>query len=131
MAATVHSMQAEGRCELCGARDEGSFRSRMAHLKAEHPAYARGLILRLVAPLVFLVVVLALAALKAPSWAYLIGFGASFALLFFGKVRSRVERSRAGARPTIGIKRLVREGGLGFVLIIPAVALLILLLSRN
>jgi hypothetical protein len=124
-------MQAEGRCELCGARDEGSFRSRMAHLKAEHPAYARGLILRLVSPIAFLVVVLVLAALKAPSWAYLLGLGGTFGLLFFGKVRSRVERSRAGARPTIGFKRLVREGGLGFILIVPAVALLILLLSRR
>ena len=131
MAATVRSMQGEGRCELCGARDDGAFRSRIAHLRKEHPAYARGLILRLAAPGLFLVVMLALAAARAPQWGYLVALVACFGLLFFGKVRSRVERSRAGARPTIGFKRLLREGGLGFVLIIPVVAMLILLLSRT
>jgi hypothetical protein len=131
MAATVHTMQAEGRCELCGARDEGTFRSRIAHLRKEHPAYARGLLFRLVAPGLFLIGVLALAAAHAPEWAYLIVLAVSFGLLFFGKIRSRLERSRAGARPTIGAKRLLREGGLGFVLIIPIVAMLIILLSRR
>lgn len=130
MAATVHTMEAEGRCELCGARDEGTFRSRIAHLKAKHPAYARGLIFRLVAPGIFLVWVLLLAALKAPQWAYIVALAVSFGLLFFGKQRSRLERSRAGASPTIGAKRLLREGGLGFILIVPVVAMLIILLSR-
>src|SRR5437867_5787526 len=105
MAATVRTMQADGRCELCGARDEGSFRSRIAHLRTEHPAYARGLLFRLVAPGTFLVAVLALSVAHAPQWTYLIALIATFGLLFFGKVRSRVERSRAGARPTIGFKR--------------------------
>jgi len=124
-------METDGRCELCGARDEGSFRSRIAHLRSEHPSYARGLFLRLIAPVLFLVLVLGLAAGHAPQWAYLVALVATFGLLFFGKVRSRVERSRAGTTPTIGIKRLAREGGLGFILLIPAVAVLILLLSRR
>src|SRR5262245_7308296 len=131
MAATVRTMQADGRCELCGARDEGTFRSRIAHLRKEHPAYARGLFLRLIAPGAFLVAVLALSAAHAPQWSYLVALVATFGLLFFGKVRSRVERRKAGTTATIGFKRLLREGGLGFILIIPAVALLIILLSRR
>ena len=87
MAATVRSMQGEGRCELCGARDDGAFRSRIAHLRKEHPAYARGLILRLAAPGLFLVVMLALAAARAPQWGYLVALVACFGLLFFGKSR--------------------------------------------
>lgn len=131
MAATVHTMEAEGRCELCGVREEGTFRSRISHLKKEHPTYARGLLFRVVSPIVFLTSVLALSAVHAPTWAFLGAFGLSFALMFFGKSRSRVERSRAGAQPTIGMKRLLREGGLSFMLVIPVIALLILLLSRQ
>ena len=123
-------MQQEGRCELCGARADTA-RERITHLRAEHPAYARGLLLRLVAPGILFLGVIILASLKAPSWAYVVVLALSFGSLFFGKVRSRVERSRAGARPTMGVKRLVREGGLPFLLIIPIVVGLILLLSRN
>ncbi len=131
MAATVHSMQAEGRCELCGARDEGTFRSRVAHLRNEHPAYARGLFLRVIAPVVFLAVILLLAALKAPAWGYVVGLGLSFGVLFLGKVRSRRERAAAGATPKMALKRLLLEGGMRFLIVIPAVAVLILLLSKN
>jgi hypothetical protein len=130
VAAKVATMEAADRCELCGARAETT-RDRIAHLRAEHPAYARGLLLRLMAPAVFLVGVLLAAAIKAPQWTYLVVLFASFGLLFFGKVRSRAERSRAGARPTLRVKQLVREGGLPFLLIIPIVMLLILLLSRR
>jgi hypothetical protein len=130
MAATVRAMQQEGRCELCGARADTA-RERIAHLRAEHPAYARGLLLRLFAPAILFLGVIILAALKAPSWAYVVVLALSFGALFFGKIRSRVERSRAGARPTIGFKRLVREGGLPFLLLIPAVVLIITLLSRG
>ena len=131
MAATVHSMQAEGRCELCGARDEGTFRSRVAHLRKEHPAYARGLFLRVIAPVVFLAVILVLAALKAPAWGYVVGLGLGFGVLFLGKVRSKQERSAAGARPKMALKRVLLEGGMRFLIVIPAVAVLIILLSRN
>jgi len=130
VAAKVATMEAADRCELCGARAE-TFRDRLAHLRAEHPVYARGLIFRLVAPGVFLAVVLILAATHAPPWTYLGALFVSFGMLFFGKVRSRVERSRAGARPTLELKRLIREGGLPFLMIIPTVALLILFLSRR
>ena len=131
MAATVHSMQAEGRCELCGARDEGTFRSRVAHLRKEHPAYARGLFLRVIAPVVFLAVILVLAALKSPAWGYVVGLGLSFGVLFLGKVRSRRERAAAGATPKMALKRLLLEGGMRFIIVIPAVAVLIIMLSRK
>lgn len=131
MAATVHSMQAEGACELCGARDEGTFRSRVAHLRQEHPAYARGLLLRVVAPVVFLAVIFLLAALKAPAWAYVVGLGLGFGVLFLGKTRTRRERTAAGTTPKMALKRLLLEGGMRFVIVIPALAVLIILLSRN
>jgi hypothetical protein len=130
MAATVRTMQEAGRCELCGAPDEGTFRSRIAHMREQHPAYARGVLFRVIAPFVFLASVLILAAAKAPTWGYIVVLGLSFGLTFFGRVRSRSERTRAGTTPTIGVKRLLREGGLGFILIVPVVAVLIVLLSR-
>jgi hypothetical protein len=131
MAATVHSMQAEGQCELCGARDEGTFRSRVAHLRKEHPAYARGLFLRVIAPVVFLAVILVLSALKAPAWAYIVGLGLGLGVLFLGKSRTRRERTAAGTRPKMELKRVLLEGGMRFIIVIPAVAILIILLSRN
>ena len=131
MAATVHSMQAEGRCELCGAGDEGTFRSRVAHLRQEHPAYARGLLLRVIAPVVFIGVILVLGALQAPAWAYIVGLAVGFVVLFLGKARTRRERTAAGTTPKMELKRVLLEGGLRFVLVIPAVAILLILLSRN
>jgi hypothetical protein len=131
MAATVHSKQAEGRRELCGAHDEGTFRSRIAHLRMEHPAYARGLFLRVIAPVVFLAVILGLGALKAPAWAYVLGLGLSLGVLFLGRARSKQGRAAAGARPKMELKRVLLEGGMRFLIVIPAVALLIITLSRN
>ena len=131
MAATVHSMQTEGRCELCGARDEGTFRSRVAHLRQEHPAYARGLLLRVIAPAVFLAVILGLGALKAPAWTYIVGLALGFGVLFLGKTRTRRARVDAGAAPKMPLKQVVLEGGMRFILVIPAIAILLFLLSRN
>ncbi len=131
MAATVHAMQAEGRCELCGARDEGTFRSRVAHLRQEHPAYARGLLLRVIAPVVFLAAIFILSALKAPTWAYIVGLGLGFGVLFLGKARTRRERTAAGATPKMALKRVLLEGGIRFIIVIPAIAVLIILLTRN
>lgn len=132
MAAKVAAMrQPVDRCELCGHRWEPGLAARMRHLRRSHPAYARGLLLRVAAPAVFLVTVLALAVTKAPPWAYLVGLGTSYALLFFGRIRSRTERSRAGASPALPVKRLLREGGLPFILLIPIVAAIVYLLGRG
>lgn len=131
MAARVGTMNEPDRCELCGYRSDGTFRDRMGHLRGSHPAYARGLLFRVSAPVVFLIEVVALAAIRAPQWAYLVALASSFGLLFFGKVRSRLERSKAGARPTLPLPRLIREGGLGFILIVPAVVILIAILGKR
>lgn len=131
MAARVGTMNEPDQCELCGYRSDGTFRDRVTHLRGSHPAYARGLLLRVASPLLFLVELGILAALKAPQWAYLVALFSSFGLLFFGKQRSRSERHKAGARPTLPIKRLVREGGLGFLLILPVIAILIVALGRK
>lgn len=117
------------RCELCGARVGGA-RERAHRLRSAHPGYARNVVARIAAPFVFLVAVLVLSALHAPPIAYLVAMGASYAAVFFGRVGSRSARSAAGASPVIGVTRMVREGGLGFVLLLPVAALIVFGLSR-
>ena len=117
-------------CELCGRSFDASVRGRFAHLRAEHPAYARGLLLRLAAPVVFIVSMWVLSVAHAPGIAYVAALIASWGLLFMGKVRSRAERVASGARSTVPIARLLREGGIAFVLVVPIVAGVILLVSR-
>ncbi|MCA1834153.1 MAG: hypothetical protein ABR548_14760 [Actinomycetota bacterium] len=132
MAARVVTMnEVTDRCELCGVTTDGSFRDRTRHLRGSHPMYARGLLFRLAAPGLFLVEILLMALVHAPSWVYMVALFSSFIVLFAGKQWSRAERRKAGARPTIGFKRLVREGGLPFLLVLPMIALLIALLGRS
>ena len=131
MAATVKATTRDAqRCELCGYRSDGTIRDRIGHLRERHPGYARGLLLRVVAPLVFLVEIAVLAALHAPSWVFLVAFGVSYALLFFGKQRSRSERRKKGASPTMPLGRLMREGGLGIVLV-PIAAIVVLIVATK
>jgi len=131
MAARVIQVNETNRCDLCGYRSEGRFLDRVRHLKSEHPQYAKGLLFRVAAPGIFLIEVLVMAAVHAPQWAFIVAIFSSFAFLFFGKQRSRAERRAAGTTPTMPLKRLVREGGLGFLLIVPVIALLIVVISRR
>ena len=131
MAAKVATMDDTNRCELCGYRSDGGFRDRMSHLKGSHPAYARALLFRVAAPGIFLLEIIAMAAAHAPQWVYIVALISSFGMLFFGKQRSRLEHKRSGARPTLPFKRLIQEGGLGFLLIVPVIALLIAVLGRK
>jgi hypothetical protein len=117
------------RCELCGYRSNGTFGDRVGHLRKTHPRYAQGLLFRLSAPMLFLLEVLALGALRSPPWAYLVALFSCFGLLFVGKQRSRNERRRAGARATLPMGRLLREGGLGILILIPLVAILVVALN--
>jgi hypothetical protein len=117
------------RCELCGYRSNGTFRDRAGHLRKTHPGYARGVVFRLAAPMLFLAEVVALGALRGPPWAYLVALFSSFGLLFVGKQRSRNERRRAGARATLPMGRLLREGGLGILILLPLVAIVVVALN--
>lgn len=119
------------RCELCGYRSTGTLGDRIGHLRREHPVYARGLLLRMATPLVFLAAVLGLAALRAPQWTFLVALGGSLALMAAGLGRSRAERARAGARPGVPLGRLLREGGLRIVLLVSFLALLLILATRR
>jgi len=119
------------RCELCGARLPEASTSRLGHLLAAHRRYAQGLLLRLTAPLLFLVGLGALGmAGVAQQWAYLVVLGLCGGVLLAGTAVSRSERARAGLRRSPPIGQLLRDGGFRFLLI-PAVLLLLLLLSRN
>jgi hypothetical protein len=117
------------RCELCGAV-VGDARVRARHLRSAHPEYARNVGARIIAPLAFIVAVGVLSVFHAPPVAYLVAMGASYAFLFFGRVGSRKARAKAGARPSIGVKRTLREGGLRFVLLVPVLALVVFLLTK-
>jgi hypothetical protein len=94
-----------------------------------HPEYARNVVARLAAPVVFLIAVAILSAVHAPPVAYIVALGASYAFLFFGRIGSRRARASAGALPSIGVRRMLREGGLRFVLFVPAVAAVVLVLA--
>jgi hypothetical protein len=131
MAARVTAVQKADRCDLCGYRSTGTFADRIGHLRTEHPAYARGLLLRLAAPFAFLVTLLGLAALRAPQWAYLVAMAASVGVLVAGWRASRTARATAGARPGVPISRLMREGGLRIALLVPALALIVVVASRR
>ena len=129
MARAIATTQSVDRCELCGARVGGA-RERAHHLRSAHPGYARNVVARIAAPFVFLAAVVVLSAVHAPPVAFLAALGVSYAFLFFGRVGSRRARSDAGVRPTIGIRRMLREGGLRFALLIPVCVLVVFVLAR-
>ncbi len=131
MASEAVTMRNPDACDLCGAHIDGGARDRLRHLKGSHPAYARAALFRVAAPGLFLVEVLIIALAHAQQWVYLVALFSSFAFLFFGKQISRKERARAGTTPTMPFKRLLREGGLAFLLVVPIIALLVALLGRR
>src|SRR6266516_2633054 len=118
------------RCELCGARVAGSYPARFGHLRSAHRRYTQGLLLRLGAPFLFLAALGALAIASAPQWAYLIALALCAAVMLAGLRAARSERSGAGLRPSPSLPQLLRDGGFRFLLI-PAVLLLLFLLSRH
>jgi hypothetical protein len=118
----------ENCCTLCGYRSDGSFADRMRHLRGSHPAYARGLLLRLAAPVVLVVLVVLLALVHAPSWAYVAALVLAFVAVAGGVVLSRSDPSRTSSLPGLG--QLLRSGGFRFVLFGVA-AIAIFVISRH
>src|SRR6266540_3017808 len=86
-------------CELCGTLLPGPFSARLGHLRSAHRRYARALALRVGTPLLFLASISALAAARAPQWAFLSALALCGGVLLIGIVGSRSERARAGLRP--------------------------------
>jgi hypothetical protein len=129
--ARVATSTTTDRCELCGARLGSGLGERLGHLRSEHPAYGRGLVLRMAAPLVFAVSVLALGLLGAPQWMAAVAMAACFGVVLFAQTRGRRERSRAGASPGVPVARLLKEGGFRVAVILPVVLLLLFLLGRR
>jgi len=120
---------AADRCELCGARLTGSTLERFGHLRTAHRRYAQGLLLRLATPLLFLATIGALAVAGAPQWAYVVALALCGGVVVAGMRLARSERSGAGLRPAPSLAQSLRDGGFRFLLL-PAVLLLLLLLSR-
>jgi hypothetical protein len=119
------------RCDLCGAGSDGTFSDRIRHLRKEHPAYARGLLLRVASPLVFLVTIVALQAVGAPVWSAIVAIAASLGLAALGITTARAARVQAGARSTAPLGKLVREGGLRFVLLAGVLGVMLILASNR
>ena len=119
------------RCDLCGAGVDGTFLQRTRHLRMEHPAYARGLLLRMVAPLVFLVSVVALQATGAPVWTAFVASAASLGIAVLGITQARAARVSSGAGRTAGFRKLMAEGGFRFVLLAAVFVLMLALAAAN
>ncbi|MGH2726531.1 MAG: hypothetical protein ACRDKS_06100 [Actinomycetota bacterium] len=117
------------RCELCGANAPATFVGRTRHLRKEHPAYARGLLLRILAPVVFLAGVVGLQALDAPVWTVLVVAAGSAGLAIAGLWIARVAKAGSDSKPTF--MELFREGGYRFVLIAGVFAVMLILASRQ
>jgi len=113
-------------CTLCGYESDGSFADRVRHLRRSHPGYARGLLLRLAAPLVFAGLVVLLAVIGAPTVAYLIALAITAGCVAAGIAASRRDPSRTSARPSL--RQLLGNGGFRF-LIFGAAALIMVLLT--
>ena len=118
------------RCELCGASAPATFAGRFRHLRKEHPAYARGLLLRITAPLAFLVALVALQALEAPAWTLVFAAVGAAGLALAGLWMARAARAGSGA-PGASLSKLFREGGYRFVLLAGLFALMVILASRG
>jgi hypothetical protein len=119
------------RCELCGANIDGAFAKRLGHVRAQHPAYARGLLIRLTVPPLFLLAVVVLQAVGAPAWTLVVATAGSLGLAALGVAASRGARSEAGARPGVPVARFLREGGARFALLTVVLVAMLLLLTRQ
>lgn len=117
-------------CRLCGAHSEGTYRSDLAHFKAEHPAYYRGLRLRVAAPLVFVVLLVAAGTVGAPTWALVAAIVPPAAILVLGISITRRERGLQAASGPGNLIRMVKDGGWRFV-IIPVAILTLIAFGRH
>jgi hypothetical protein len=129
--ARVRAVEAGDRCELCRRSLPAAWSARLRHLKEEHPAFARGLLLRLAAPLAFVGLLLVLSALGAPAWTAALPLAVGGALAAAGIALSRRARTASGARPGPALARTLREGGFRFVLLSAVLAALALLAARR
>lgn len=117
------------RCELCGASAPATFVGRTRHLRKEHPAYARGLLLRILAPVAFLAAIVALQVLGAPAWTAGPAAAGSAGLAIAGLWIGRTARAGSGTKPSLG--QLFREGGYRFVLLAGLFAGMVILASNR
>jgi hypothetical protein len=118
----------DDRCTLCGYRSDGSFADRIRHLRGSHRDYARGLFLRLVAPIALVGIVGLLAVVHAPAWSYFAALGVAVLLVTVGIITARRDPSRTSKLPNLG--QMLRSGGLRFVLFGVA-GVVLLILSRR
>ena len=83
----------DDRCDLCGARIGVEFRKRWRHLRSEHRNYARGLLLRLFAPVVFIALVVGISTLHSSTALLIVALVLCLAVGGTGVVLTREQRS--------------------------------------
>ncbi len=118
------------RCELCGAKAPATFVGRTRHLRQEHPAYARGLLLRILSPVAFLVAIVALQASGAPAWTVVPAAVLSGGLAIAGLWMGRVARAETGGGKQ-SFRTLLKEGGYRFVLLAVVFAVMVILAATT
>jgi hypothetical protein len=128
-AKAIGKAAAMDRCELCGVKAPATFVGRTRHLRQEHPAYARGLLLRIVSPMIFLAFFVVLQAAEAPAWTILPAAAAAGGLALAGLWTTRKARTEAGTAYSLG--KLFKEGGYRFVLMAAVFAALLILAATQ
>jgi hypothetical protein len=114
-------------CTLCDTPLEPGVRPRLRHLRAEHPASYRGLVLRLALPWAFLVVVLAFLAFPLPIWVPVAALVAALVASFALRRDAMIE---AGGPSRPSLRQMLRAGGYGAIALFAAL-LLVTALSRG
>jgi hypothetical protein len=114
-------------CDLCGAPLGLGFRERWRHAWRNHPAYARGLLLRLIAPLAFIGLMIVLTAMHAPPVVLLGALGVCLVIVAIGVAQARTAKQAAGSPPSLRFRALLQHGGLRFLLL--SVILVLLLIT--
>ena len=112
-------------CPVCHSPFTPS--GRFGHLRAEHPAYWRTVLVRLGAPWVFLAIMFGLAAADAPGWAFV-----ATLIVFIGlSLWARAAAARARDVRGVGLSggQWVRGAGLGLLGMSIAFCLAALVLS--
>jgi hypothetical protein len=117
-------------CDMCGAPLGVGFRERWRHAWRNHPDYARGLLLRLGAPLTFIGLIVILTAIHAPAGVLLGALGLCLVIVAIGVAQARTAKQAAGSPPGLRFRALLQRGGLRFLLLSAILVLLLITALR-
>jgi hypothetical protein len=117
-------------CDMCGAPLGLGFRERWRHAWQSHPAYARGLLLRLTAPILFLILAVTLTTIHAPAGLLVGALGLCLVIVAVGVTHARTAKRAVGSPPGLRLRALLKHGGLRFLLLSAVLVLLLITTLR-